>query len=63
MKDKIPSFASEEAEASWWFENRGVLEEEFLSAARTGRLRTGSTALRRAMEAAKATSGQGAERH
>jgi predicted DNA binding CopG/RHH family protein len=53
MNDRleVPKFASEEEEANWWFENRGKLEEEFLEAARTGRLRTGSTALRRAREA------------
>jgi predicted DNA binding CopG/RHH family protein len=48
---EIPKFASEEEEANWWFENRGMVEEEFLEAARTGRLRNGSTALRRAREA------------
>jgi hypothetical protein len=51
---EIPKFASEEEEANWWFENRGMVEEEFLEAARTGRLRHGSTALRRAREAANA---------
>src|ERR1700689_3385752 len=57
MKDglEVPKFASEEEEANWWFENRGKLEEEFLEAARTGRLRSGSTALRRAREASNAT--------
>ena len=56
MNDRleVPKFASEEDEANWWFENRGKLEEEFLEAARTGRLRSGSTALRRAREAANA---------
>jgi hypothetical protein len=54
MNDRleVPKFASEEEEANWWFENRAKLEEEFLEAARTGRLRSGSTALRRAREAA-----------
>ena len=51
---EIPKFASEEEEANWWFENRGMVEEEFLEAARTGRLRNGSTALRLAREAANA---------
>ena len=57
MNDRleVPKFASEEEEANWWFENRGKLEEEFLEAARTRRLRSGSTALRRAREAANAT--------
>jgi hypothetical protein len=53
MNDRleVPKFASEEEEANWWFENRGKREEEFLEAARTGRLRSGSTALRRVREA------------
>ena len=56
MNDRleVPKFASEEEEANWWFENRGKLEEEFLEAARTDRLRSGSTALRRARETANA---------
>lgn len=56
MKDRfeVPKFAGEEEEANWWFENRGKLEEEFLEGARTGRLRSGSTVLRRAREAANA---------
>jgi hypothetical protein len=56
MKDglEVPKFASEEEEANWWFENRGKLEEEFLEAAEAGRLRRGSTVLRRAREAANA---------
>jgi hypothetical protein len=55
---EVPKFASEEEEANWWFENRGKLEEEFLEAARRGRLRSGSTPLRRAREAANAQRGQ-----
>jgi len=47
--NEVPNFASGDEEANWWFENRGKLEEEFLEAARTG-----STALRRAREAANA---------
>jgi hypothetical protein len=56
MNDRleVPKFASEEEEANWWFENRGKLEEEFLEAARTGRLRSGAAALRRARETANA---------
>jgi hypothetical protein len=50
----VPKFASEEEEANWWFENRARLEQEFIEAAGTGRLRWGSTALRRAREAANA---------
>jgi hypothetical protein len=49
--NEVPKFPSGDEEATWWFENRGKLEEEFLEAARTGRLRNGSTALRRATEA------------
>ena len=66
---EVPKFASEEEEADWWFENRGKVEEEFLKAAGTGRLRSGSTALCRAREAADAltatneTSGPAAGRH
>jgi hypothetical protein len=57
MNDRleVPKFASEEEEANWWFENRVNLEEEFLEAARTGRLRSGSTPLRRAREASNTT--------
>jgi hypothetical protein len=49
MKNRleIPKFAGEEEEAKWWFENRGKLEEDFMEAARTGRLRNGSTTLRK----------------
>jgi hypothetical protein len=56
MNDRLEvlKFASEEEEANWWFESRAKLEEEFLEAARTGRLRSGSTALRRAREASNA---------
>jgi len=56
MSDRleIPKFANEEEEANWWFENRAKLEEEFIAAAGTGRLRWGSTALRRARDAANA---------
>jgi hypothetical protein len=49
---EVPKFASGEEEANWWFENRGRVEEEFVEAARTGRLRSSSTVLRRAREAA-----------
>jgi hypothetical protein len=54
MKDRpeIPKFASEEEEANWWFENRARVEEEFVEAARAGRLRSGSTVLSRARSAA-----------
>jgi hypothetical protein len=57
MNDRleVPKFASEEEEANWWFENRGKLKEEFLEAALSGQLRSGSTALRRAREALNAT--------
>jgi len=51
---EVPKFASEEEEANWWFENRSKPKDEFLEAARTGRLQYGSAALRRAREAANA---------
>ena len=56
MNDRLEvlKFASEEEEANWWFESRAKLEEEFLEAAGTGRLRSGSTASRRAQEASDA---------
>jgi hypothetical protein len=48
---KIPSFASEEEEAEWWFLNREELADGFVRAASEKRLKSGSTVLRRAREA------------
>ena len=45
---RVPKFATEEMEAEWWYQNRGALEEAFVQAAKEGRLRRGSEALRRA---------------
>ncbi len=38
---KIPKFATEAEEAKWWYENRDKVSEEFLKAAKEGRLRRG----------------------
>lgn len=48
---KIPSFASEDEEAEWWFQNREKLADGFARAASENRLKFGSTVLRRAREA------------
>ncbi len=51
---RVPKFATEEMEAEWWYQNRGALEEAFVQAAKEGRLRRGSEALRRASGGGKA---------
>ncbi len=38
---KVPRFASEAEEAKWWYDNREEVGEEFLKAAKAGRLRRG----------------------
>lgn len=38
---KVPKFASESEEASWWFKNREKVSAEFRKAAKEGRLRRG----------------------
>lgn len=38
---KIPKFATEAEEAQWWYDNREKVGEEFLKAAKEGRLRRG----------------------
>ena len=43
----IPKFSSEAEEAEWWYANREWLTQEFLQAAKEGRLRTGSTVMER----------------
>lgn len=43
----IPKFSSEAEEAEWWYEHRDEVEQQFLEAAREGRLRRGSTVLER----------------
>jgi hypothetical protein len=48
---KVPSFGSEEEEAEWWFQNREEITDGFVRAASEKRLKSGSTALRRAREA------------
>ncbi len=48
---KIPSFASEDEEAEWWFQNREELADGFVRAASEKRLKSGSTILRRARQA------------
>jgi hypothetical protein len=38
---KLPKFANEKEEARWWYDNRGLLADEFAKAAKAGRLRRG----------------------
>jgi hypothetical protein len=38
---KVPQFANEKEEAKWWHDNRELLAEEFVKAAKAGRLRRG----------------------
>ena len=44
---EVPKFANESEEARWWFENQGLIDDEFELAAKEGRLGVG-TAVRRA---------------
>ena len=44
VKLRIPKFASEAAEAEWWFKHRGKLTKAFKHAAGRGELRTGAAA-------------------
>jgi len=46
----VPKFANETEEAEWWYENRHLVEQEFLAAAAEDRLGRG-TLKRRAEEA------------
>ena len=43
----IPAFQSEADEAAWWYEHREELSQEFISAARAGKLKHRSTVLER----------------
>lgn len=38
---QVPKFATEAEEAKWWFENQGIVLEEFKKAAKTGTLGRG----------------------
>ncbi|MBZ5624267.1 MAG: hypothetical protein LAQ69_37060 [Acidobacteriia bacterium] len=46
-KPSIPNFSSEAEEADWWYANREWLTQEFLQAAKEGRLKKGSTVMER----------------
>ena len=52
-KPDIPDFKSEAEEAEWWYNHRDWLESEFERAGAQGRLRRGSTALRKATDRAR----------
>jgi predicted DNA binding CopG/RHH family protein len=39
---KLPAFANEDEEAKWWYDNREQHAEEFLQAAREGRVTRGA---------------------
>lgn len=43
-KLKLPKFASEAEEATWWFDHRDEVTKAFEDAAAEGKLRTGSVA-------------------
>jgi predicted DNA binding CopG/RHH family protein len=43
----IPNFSTEAEEAEWWYANREWLTQEFLQAAKEGRLKRGSTVMER----------------
>jgi len=47
---KVPKFETERAEADWWYDNRDLLEEEFLKAIKSGVRPGPSRALRRLAE-------------
>jgi len=38
---KLPEFESESEEAQWWFDNDDLVSNEFVKAAKEGRLKTG----------------------
>lgn len=38
-KRKIPVFASESEEAQWWYDNRKELDQDFVEAARQGKVK------------------------
>jgi hypothetical protein len=44
----VPKFATETEEADWWYENRHLVEQEFVTASREGRLGRGT--LKRRLE-------------
>jgi hypothetical protein len=46
-KPSIPKFSSEAEEAEWWYANREWLTQEFVQAAKEGRLKRGSTVMER----------------
>jgi predicted DNA binding CopG/RHH family protein len=50
---EIPKFANDTEEADWWYDNRHLVEEDFLKAAADGKLGRG-TAMRRALTAESA---------
>jgi predicted DNA binding CopG/RHH family protein len=43
---KIPDFKDEDEEARWWFDNRDLLDQQFVKAAAEGRLGRGTVARR-----------------
>jgi hypothetical protein len=47
---KVPRFETERAEADWWYDNRDLLEEEFLKAIKNGAKPGPSRAVRRLAE-------------
>jgi predicted DNA binding CopG/RHH family protein len=51
LPKELPNFANEEEEANWWYDNRDLVEAEFLHAEGEGTLRRG-TAMRQTQEAA-----------
>jgi len=46
-KPGIPNFSGEAEEAEWWYANREWVTQEFLQAAREGRLKKGSSVMER----------------
>jgi hypothetical protein len=50
----VPKFANETEEADWWYKNRHLVEQEFLTAAKEGRLKHGT--LQRRLEESQARS-------
>jgi hypothetical protein len=43
---KVPKFETEAEEAKWWYDNEDLVADEFVKAAREGRLRVGSVRAR-----------------
>ncbi len=44
MNLKVPKFSTEAEEAKWWYDNRNKVSDEFLKAAKEGRLGRGGVA-------------------